>query len=388
MKRKRNPIIPLRAAVTALGVKTEGIGKGEDIRMDVDTVNIYCPVCSSEHRSKRRTFTLNFKDDVFGCLRCNFTGGVNDFISYYTGWPASEVSANVRAGKLANCNPGEINPDLSSSTVSDSGNALAPLAVRDEIYRAMLSALTLSDAHRQDLRRRGLSDEDINRIGFRSFPKTGIYKTVIPKRLLAQGYQLSGVPGFAVTDTGAPTLTHLKDTCYLIPTKDADGFIQGFQVRFDHPSDTVPKYGYFSSAGMPGGTRCGTWCSWAGESIAARKTHEPFDVVLIEGPLKAYIVNCITGLNVISVPGVAALTKVESAVAGLKNFGLRAVYVAYDMDSETNPQVAKHLNILRQKLDAQGIAHATLKWDSRYKGLDDFVTQSEEFRALLDEYGL
>ena len=48
----------------------------------------------------------------------------------------------------------------------------APLAERHAAYTEMLSLLTLSDAHRQNLRERGLSDQRIEENGYKSMPST------------------------------------------------------------------------------------------------------------------------------------------------------------------------------------------------------------------------
>ena len=49
----------------------------------------------------------------------------------------------------------------------DRNRALSPLK-RDELYRKMLNTLTLQDCDRKDLHSRGFTDEQIERIGFRS----------------------------------------------------------------------------------------------------------------------------------------------------------------------------------------------------------------------------
>lgn len=97
-------------------------------------------------------------------------------------------------------------------------------------------------------------------------------------------------------------------------------------------------------------------------NFATDPTPNPFDVILIEGPLKALIVNDITGCNVISVPGVSALKKVPAALQSMVQFGLREVLIAYDMDSDTNKDVRAQLERLREILDNINIKHRTMRW--------------------------
>ena len=392
-------IISLSEAVRRLGIHID-LNDGPLVDTNRKTADIMCPMCSPQHRTKRRTLNLDFAKNVFGCNLCDFRGGVYKFIAAYTHWPYSEVVERVKAGQLGSFTPTSIISDKAENDLSDDSNVHAPIRVKNETYNKMLSFMTLSEKHRSDLRGRGLSDEDIDRIGFKSLRRT-IDSLGMENRLSTSGYKLEGVPGFCIAKSGKWTLSKVVDDGFLIPLRNAYGMIQGFQVRYDHPSDDrhIPKYGYLSSKNYTGGTACQPWINWAGEDYTdriakvgeAKKQNvqvghfDPFDVILIEGPLKAYIVNAITGVNVIAVPGVNALKNVPQVVRELKSIGMRKIYIAYDMDAATNKEVAKQLDRLRSMLDDAGYEHSTLQWDSTYKGLDDYVT-SEPFMAMRKKF--
>lgn len=366
-------------AVHLLGIRVNG-PDSEFCPTDVADINIACPKCSQQHASKRLTMNINFDNNVFGCPRCNFNGGVYRLIGFYTNWPTKEVEARIRAGELNNFKPSD---EISKLDISNEGRPkveqapLAPLQQRDEVYRALMKLLTLCDEHRKDLLRRGLRPETIDRIGFRTYPKF-LPTTVIPQKLINRGLDLRGVPGFGINEAGEWSLAKLPDSGFLIPNLTGTGLIQGYQIRFDHPGANIPKYGYLTSKGMRFGTKCETWCCWSGEDVSKKEKAEPFDVILIEGPLKAFIVHDLTGCNVISVPGVNALKKIPAALQSFQPFGLRSVKIAYDMDSETNENVHSQLMRLREILDDIGIPHQTMKWDSRFKGLDDWLSAKKE----------
>lgn len=344
--------------------------------IDVTDVNILCPQCSGEHQSHRLTLNINFEENVFHCPRCGFGGGPYKLISAYTKWPINEVEKKVRDGELKGYSPSKCGKESESGQEEKITPArpLAPLARRDEVYRHMLRLLTLSEEHRKNLLSRGLSQNDIETIGFKSVPKF-LDETVIAKKLMTAGLDLRGVPGFYINEAGNWTLKK-QPSGFLIPNRNGQGLIQGFQIRFDHPPSNMGKYGYLSSGNKPGGTKCGTWCCWAGISYETMQKGKPFDVILIEGSLKAYIVNAKTGVNVTSVPGVTALNKVLPALQEMQKMGLSTVYIAYDMDSYVNRKVAEQLARLRGMLNSVGIKHKTLKWNPQYKGLDDYLTES------------
>lgn len=372
MAKELRTIISMADTVKALRIHIAG-PESDLCPIDVTDVDILCPQCSGEHNNRRLTLNINFESNVFHCARCGLGGGPYKLISIHTKWPIGEVEKRVKDGELKGYSPTE--GIQGAECVQEApARPMAPLAQRDEVYSHMLQLLNLQEEHRNNLLSRGLSLSAIETIGFKSTPKF-IDGAVIAKKLMTAGLDLRGVPGFGINDAGNWTLRK-EPSGFFIPNRNGQGLIQGFQIRFDHPNDNMGKYGYLTSSKMPAGTKCGTWCCWAGISYEIMQKGDPFDIVLIEGPLKAYIVNARTGVNVMSVPGVTALNKVPPALQAMKKMGLRMVYIAYDMDSYSNIRVAEQLARLRSILKSIGIEHKTLKWDSTYKGLDDYIMES------------
>lgn len=363
------PIIPLRAAVKALGLRYAG-ADSDLIDIDASQANMLCPNCAKDHESQRETLNLNFEEDVFSCKRCGFSGGVHQFITYYTGWESKDIAKNIRAGKLSG-----VNLDAAGNAQSDeapkTSTTIAPIERRHQVYTAMLKNLELLPGHRDDLRRRGLSDEAIERIGFRSLSKY-LDRNALPKKLITDGYDLRGIPGFGL-ENAKWALAGQKDSGYLIPLRNGSGMIQGFQIRYDHPSASNGKYGYFSSQqkGLDDGVKSAVWSAWAGDDVS--KSKEPFDIIITEGPLKGYIVHERTGANVLAVPGVNSLSKLGPALKSFKGFGLRTVYIAYDMDLFDNQDVAKALCGLIEMIKELALPFKIMVWGDEQKGLDDWV---------------
>ena len=364
-KEAKKPIITMFEAVTALN----RIKGQEMFPTDGNDVYVLCPECKDRHEGYRQTMNIDYRNNVFRCARCGFHGGVYAFISYYTGWEMKDVKANLQSGKLAGAKI--LEQGISSESSSEPSVQLAPLTQRNRVYTEMLRILTLSENHKEDLLRRGLTVEDIKRIGFKSVRRF-MDPSVLAKKLVGSGFDLRGVPGFGLSG-GVWKFSRQPDDGFLIPLRNGKGLILGFQIRFDHggTSDSIPKYGYLTSKGMENGVKAGGWPAWAGPDVTLDQ--KPFDVIITEGSLKGYIINARTGHPVISVPGVSALKKAIPALKSMKDFGLRTVYIAYDMDSETNPDVNRQLNKLRQTLAQEKIKYKTLKWDREYKGLDDWI---------------
>ena len=89
--------------------------------------------------------------------------------------------------------------------------------------------------------------------------------------------------------------------------------------------------------------------------------------------MKADVINALTGMTILAVPGVNTLTHLKAALADLKADGLQEVKTAFDMDYATNQHVQNGLENLFALLDAKGFRYGTYLWDPRYKGLDDFI---------------
>lgn len=104
---------------------------------------------------------------------------------------------------------------------------IARLSKRHEVYTAMLSYLALNDEDRKDLKRRGLTDEQISNNGYKTAP-IGRERSAIVKRLINDGHDLSGIPGFYM-ENGRYML--IETNGYYIPYRTLNGRIQGLQVR-------------------------------------------------------------------------------------------------------------------------------------------------------------
>jgi hypothetical protein len=108
-----------------------------------------------------------------------------------------------------------------------------PAAERDKHYRWILSQLDLHPEDRQDLIRRGYTDEQIQRAGHKSVEQWQKLPGKLPLNL----------PG--VNRHGDRLITHTAG--YLCPIPDVDGLIVGFQVRKRHLAPDDDQRYYFLS---------------------------------------------------------------------------------------------------------------------------------------------
>lgn len=317
---------------------------------------IQCPCCDENPR--KRHLNINLKKDVFRCPRCGVSGGIFDLYSLYTGTPRDVVREKLvaRLGMPETI----VRPKKTVLKEEKPSCPLTDVDSRHATYSAMLEKLSLAQDHRENLVGRGLTDAEIKRLGYKTTPVVGM--SALAKQLQNEGYYLAGVPGFYRDDSGKWTFVHEKRGI-LIPVRDISGRIQGLQIRRDNVKKR--KFRWVSSVGETDGCSAEGWTHLSGQ---VRST-----IILIEGPMKADVINSLTGLTVLAVPGVNALTQLRTTLEILRDMGLQEIKTAFDMDFALNHHVQNGYRALQSLLNEMNFRFGTYVWDPRYKGLDDYI---------------
>ena len=329
-------VIPL------LGLPTPPAGK--------NSFNLPCPCC--DDKPKGRHLNINLRKDVFRCPRCGFSGGVLDLYAFYAKIPREKVLEELLDRKGQTLYPRQPLPEVEE-------NPLTGVEERHATYTALLQSLTLASDHRENLLSRGLSPEEIHRLGYKTTPVLGF--SSLAKRLREKGLYLAGVPGFYKNQS--QWTLKIPGRGILIPVRDVQGQIQGLQVRLDNVEKR--KFRWLSSNGLEEGCGAKTWVHLAGEP-------RPL-VLLTEGPMKADVIHFLTGQTVLAVAGVNSLSQLKPALEKLQAAGMEQIMTAFDMDYLVNPHVQNGQENLTHLLEECGIAYGTYLWDPRYKGLDDYI---------------
>lgn len=319
-----------------------------------------CPRCDNE---KGTHLNIHLEKDVFRCPRCGVQGGVFDLYALYTGVPRENVLSALRA-KMGM----DIVPVKRASFVAPQAESpCASIATRDAVYRALLQKLSLGADHQHNLINRGMTPEAIVRNGYRSMPLGG--NKTLAEQLLTEGHSFAGVPGFYCKDRQWSFVPEQRGI--LIPVRDVQGCIQGLQIRRDNAHNR--KFRWLSSASYSNGCRADGWTHFVGTPREK--------IILIEGPLKADVVHQLSGQTVLAVPGVNALTHLETTLLTLKELGVKEIMTAFDMDFLNNPHVQSGYAALTEKLMNLGFRYGTYLWDPDYNGLDDFIWERRRPRA-------
>ena len=337
--------------------------------------NIPCPCCDDDPYKKHLNINLN--KDVFCCPRCHFSGGVFDLYSYYSGVDRryarddliKRLGLKDSGSTYEGSNKKRERRTITRPILQDIELPLTDIDARHETYAALLGKLSLASDHRENLLSRGLTDEMIRANGYKTMPIVGF--SVLAKQLHEEGYYLGGVPGFYHTKDGRWTFANERRGI-LIPARNPDGKIQGLQIRLDNVRKG--KFRWISSIGKRDGCKAEGWTHTVGKPTQT--------VLLTEGPLKADVINCLTGLTVVAVPGVNSLKHLKETLKHLQKNGTTKIMTCFDMDYLKNPHVRDGYHNLANVLAENGIEYGTYLWDPHFKGLDDYVWHCRKQETL------
>jgi len=271
---------------------------------------------------------------------------------------------------------GSINVPVIKQKESAPAAQTAPVETRDKVYRSFLRLLYLSASHKKELIRRGLSERDITKNGYKSVPEKEKPWNIC-RRLIEIGHDLSGIPGFyrAKGPYGGLYWTFNRQPGYYIPVLDSNGRIQALQRRMDDP-EKGGKYKLFSGYTSRGGCSCGTPAH-----IARPDKTKDIRIWITEGPLKADIAAKYLSAVVIAAISSAAWKPVVDEVL---NLGATEAVIAYDMDSVTNTYVAQAEEALKKELLGKGLKVVRARW-KKGKGIDDaLVSITRNQRGISD----
>ena len=328
-------------------------------RQGNETIGYCCPYCGSGTHGRNSTGAAVYYENTnkFFCHACGKGGGTIDAYrakykcDYRTAFNALAQRLGIKVDKTT----GKISPSRAAvekpvaATVPEPEKK-APAWLLDKAYRLLLESLTLSDKHRENLLKRGLTDEMI---------KKGMYKTNVrltpdDVERIFKGIDLSLVPGF-YKKRNRWAYAFYGDGI-LIPIFSVSGLIVGIQIRRDEVEGKKIRNKYiFLSSNKEGGAKAETFTSFVN-----RKGNDVSEVILTEGPLKGSIINFLTGVPVIAIPGVTSQKYLIPELSELKKQGLKKV-------------VKGALTEVKKKLTLLEIPYVLRTWDDSYKGYDDFL---------------
>lgn len=300
---------------------------------------IECPFCHT------RKLKCNITENYFNCFGCDTKGNFYSVFAKHEGIVASD-------GKTANqVARAEILRRLQLDEIVERKQWSKPINEKtveprsrediDKAYRKLIQYTSLSEKHKEALKKRGLTEYQIKLCGFRSVNNDRA-KSVC-RLIQNDGIALDRVPGFFKDKDGNFTLNTYKQEGYLCPVFDSENYLIGFQNRLDIPLDGQ-KYLWLSSKDKRDGVTSGSPSTYYGPKKCET-------IYIVDGVLKALVCYCLVSrmpvskrrnVGFVGVAGVNNYRNIEPMIASLiKHKGVKNVVNAYDMD-EYIPVVCDH----------------------------------------------
>ena len=338
-------------------------------------VDCFYSECNHARKGK---MNINFAKDAYNCAYCGQGGGMLKFYADYNNIDIRQARVEIMEAlnrtdipvdyERKNTTPVSVKYEPPTASVIPN---MADIKVRHHTYSMMLNLLSLSSNNRSNLISRGLNDEQIQKLGYKSTPVYGFEK--LAKRLLDSGCTLEGVPGFYKNANGNWSVNFTaRCSGILVPYRDIDGRIQSFQIRLDKTFEDGCKYIWLSSVNLPSGTGSGNTAHFVGNPTDKR-------IYITEGGMKADIAHMLSGKTFIAIAGTGSIGGLSELFPKLKQCGVEEIAEAFDMDKHINEQVMKNLKKLHMMIDYYGFPMRRTEWewnnDPLKKGIDDYYFQ-------------
>lgn len=403
-----------------------GLERSPKARSGASSFDVRCPICDDPGYHMNISVTKN----AYHCVRCmddtcKGTGVLDLYgrVALKTEMTSEnkEMLFNVLAAALGRRDLlKKQRPFLHRKGSGTVFTDIAPASDEklNAVYSALLSLpyLKLIDSHRDNLKRRGLLDEEIDANGYasmrtglelvrelksderidaerqkalcayyeqkelyqlrRSYPRLVTYTDsdiMLGMRIAMDVMRITGmspdhVPGFY--KLGDDWAFRSVDPGILIPTRNEKGQIVGLQTRRDVAAAKGLRYMTVSSKDLPEGVTTGIARTHfpLSEQISAATT-----VILTEGPLKADVARSLfrrlgyTDIALIALQGVNSTRELPSIGRNLSERGIHEIKDGFDMDKFVNPQVFRAMKTAQRLLSENGkIILTPLLWDRTY----------------------
>ena len=357
-----------------------------------------CPFCGDQ----RGKMNLNYVKNVWRCNYCGEQGGMLSLYARLNHISNSEANREIREALRIENTAHSSRRDLNfTESTGDSDSGLpAPAAVPEnstgqagmaleeipqsprasiqeihQTFSMLFGMLTLRTPHRLHLRsaKRGLSDKQIDTLGFKSTPPPFLCRS-LTDRLIQQGCTVQGVPGFYLDEGGRWTVKFFRRTSgILIPAVGIDGLIRGAQIlldtpmkdKNDPPDKAGTKYIWLSSSNRNRGVTSGSPVHFIGNPCSRT-------IYITEGLLKADIAHMLMDRSFVAVAGANNVQQLDSMFAALAQNGTELIVEANDIDKFSNNMTSRGASKIYLMAKRHGMDCRPLTWNPNYKGIDDW----------------
>lgn len=244
-----------------------------------------------------------------------------------------------------------------------------PAIERDRLYRLLLAQLPLHPADREDLKRRGLTDEQIEAWGVRSVEQWQKLGQELPHSL----------PGVSLD--GQSLISPRPG--YLCSIRDVDGLIVGFQLRAR--SSDGPRYSWFTgkTKKRPNGPTPHLPIGELPLSVVKPERIERDAIALVEGlGAKPHILAQKLGLFTVGAAGGMFASSTETLRMTLEQLGIKTIEFYPDAGAVQNQSVLRQYRATFKLLKDWGYEIRVAWWGQEDKRVHRDIDELEDISQI------
>lgn len=382
-----------------------------------------CPSCGGGKKIDR-SFCVDLDTETYHCFKCELKGrfSQNLYAELHNMDKISakkEIMSRLGIDTLTSFPKNKRYISEPATSIIDANADIASVETRDKVYKTVLTQLSLSDEHKKDLLKRGLTEKEISELGYKTFPGNDISSASnIINALSTQKLSPEGCAGFyKVNDLWACKIP--KRDMIMVKYMSFDNKLTGFQMRcndddlkrYDKENHVFKgfyddKYLWWSTKKKKYGSKSAGMIHYACDfeintngawqpKVFEGKSGEKY-MCITEGAMKGDIAHIISGKPFICIPGVSIHKDLEKDLPKLKKIDVTTFIICFDADQLMNINVLKQNKKLSEMLMAHGfkVKNGTL-WNltyktilNNYKKFDlfyDFIFTSKTLKKAIEE---
>ena len=165
-----------------------------------DMFNVVCPFCGDTRGKCNFCVSRDGEiKNVYHCFHCGAGGNMLTLYADLTGIHGAERYKEAYRQIRDYMDSGEKRGPQEYRTREKGRKSAVPVDKnrRHRVYQALIGLLSLNEKHKDDLRKRGLSEAEIIRMEEKGYRSTAASESrSVARKLIKQGFRLEGVPGF------------------------------------------------------------------------------------------------------------------------------------------------------------------------------------------------
>jgi hypothetical protein len=233
---------------------------------------------------------------------------------------------------------------------------------RDKNYKATYKALGLLSSDKDNLKKRGLTDEQIKEGKFFSINGQSELPTSI-------SLQFAGVNPLSASRN---TIGHLKTSGFSCPAFSYQGEIIGFQIRNNAPNDNFNAKYYWAKSKNGNDSKLQN-----GELPITYLGKGKDKLYLVEGILKPFIAHCLHDIDVVGASGGHWASSPQQLLEITANYD--EIYLIPDGGAVSNRNVCKQISSVYELIKREQGKEIKIAWYEQIEKTDGDIDEIESF---------